>query len=574
MLTPLNRHNAQTLLDAVVLDASAEDRDAIIFVETGRRAIHVSRSAFVDAVSAYSRRLRRLGIKPKDLVVIAHTQNLESIFSFWGAILAGAIPSMFPTLTEKLDPEIYMRGMAELVRLSGVKAVLTTDEFAPVLAREVPCDVFGSGELEKRDNDADITIKPQAPHPDEIAFLQHSSGTTGLQKGVALSHRSVLNQLANYGEAISLDEDDVIVSWLPLYHDMGLIAGFVLPLFQGVPLVLISPFDWVQHPAILFRAIHEHKGTLCWMPNFAYNHCARRIRRRDTEELSVTSMRMFINCSEPVYHDSHALFLGRFEEQGLSEEMLSVSYAMAENTFGVTQTAPGQAPKLDIINRKILEEARLAHPVKTDHPDMEIKVSCGPPIKGTNIKVVDEVGEGQSERNVGELAVRSDCMLSGYYRRPDLKPFKSGWFLTGDIGYLADGEVFIIGRSKDLIINAGKNIYPQDIEAIVNEVPGIHAGRAVAFGVADEREGTELIAVVAEVATEDTADRKKIAASIRRTVVARSMVTVSYVHLVGPKWLVKTSSGKIARSANREKWQFEISQARDSGGDDLTREEP
>ncbi|MGB3715295.1 MAG: hypothetical protein WA996_12770, partial [Candidatus Promineifilaceae bacterium] len=153
--------------------------------------------------------------------------------------------------------------------------------------------------------------------------------------------------------------------------------------------------------------------------------------------------------------------------------------------------------------------------------------------------------------------------------RPDLKPFKRGWYLTGDIGYVAHGEVFVIGRSKDLIINAGKNIYPQDIEAIVNEVPGIRAGRAVAFGVADQREGTELIAVVAEVATDDLAERKKIAASIRRSIVARSMVTVTYVHLVGPKWLVKTSSGKIARSANRDKWRSEVSKPRGDRGDDL-----
>ena len=176
------------------------------------------------------------------------------------------------------------------------------------------------------------------------------------------------------------------------------------------------------------------------------------------------------------------------------------------------------------------------------------------------------MGEGQPERSVGELAIRSDCMLSGYYRRPDLKPLSSGWYLTGDIGYLADDEVFVIGRSKDLIINAGKNIYPQDIEAIVNEVPGIRAGRAVAFGVADEREGTELIAVVAEVATDEPAERKKIAALIRRSVVARSLVTVTYVYLVGPKWLVKTSSGKLARSANRDKWRSEMAKARGSRG--------
>ncbi|HCB50683.1 MAG TPA: hypothetical protein DEP47_14500 [Chloroflexi bacterium] len=165
------------------------------------------------------------------------------------------------------------------------------------------------------------------------------------------------------------------------------------------------------------------------------------------------------------------------------------------------------------------------------------------------------------ERAVGEVAIQSDYMLTRYYQRPDLNPFQDGWYLTGDMGYLANGELYIVGRSKDLIINAGKNIYPQDIEAIVNEVPGVHPGRCVVFGVPDQKEGTELIAVVAQVkqpaVLKDLQQRQKIARSIRQEVVRQSLVTVSYVHLVGPKWLIKTSSGKIARSANREKWLAE-----------------
>jgi fatty-acyl-CoA synthase len=326
-------------------------------------------------------------------------------------------------------------------------------------------------------------------------------------------------------------------------------------------LVLMSPFDWVQHPALLFKAIHEFKGTLCWLPNFAYNHCARRIRKRDTDGLSLSSMRMFINCSEPVYHESHVIFLERFKEQGIRESMLAASYAMAENTFGVTQTVPGHIPILDIIDRRRLEDSQIAQPVEPENPYSETRVSCGPPIEGTIVKAVSDQGHELPERRVGELAVQSDCMLSEYHRRPDLVPFNDGWYLTGDIGYLADGEVFVVGRSKDMIINAGKNIYPQDIEAIVNEIPGIRAGRAAVFGVIDEREGTELIAVVAEVATDDADLRKDISAKIRQNVAAQSTVTVSFIHLVGPKWLIKTSSGKIARSANRDKWLRETGRA-------------
>ncbi|MFN2134407.1 MAG: AMP-binding protein, partial [Candidatus Promineifilaceae bacterium] len=398
---------------------------------------------------------------------------------------------------------------------------------------------------------------PAAPDPQHIALLQHSSGTTGLQKGVALAHEAVLNQLAAYSEAIALSGKDVVVSWLPLYHDMGLIAGFLLPLFQGVPLVLMSPFDWVRHPALLLSAIDAHGGTLTWLPNFAYNHLARRVRERDSEGLSLAGMRLFINCSEPVRQDSHDLFLSRFAPLGARPEQLAVSYAMAENTFAVTQTRPGQMPRQDVVDRQALEEELVARPVAKGDTGALVQVSCGAPVAHTAVRVLDGSGNDLPERSVGEIAIRSNCMLSGYYRRPDLQPFQDGWYRTGDRGYLSAGELFVIGRSKDLIINAGKNVYPQDIEAIVNGVPGVHAGRAVAFGVPDAREGTELIAVVAEVRSADPAERKEIGKLIRQEVARQSMVTVSYVYLVGDKWLIKTSSGKIARAANRDKWRKE-----------------
>lgn len=549
---------------------------ALIYLETGQDPITLSRAEFSQKVETIAAAFHHLGLRSGDLIIIAHTQNLESIFAFWGAITMGAIPSMFPTLTEKLDPTIYQRQLAELVALSEVKAIVTTAEFAAALRPVVGCPVWGSGQLAVKSEQSTVNSEQlavsreqssvsslQSPisqslslsvSPSSIAFLQHSSGTTGLQKGVALSHQAVLNQLDSLRQAIGLNERDVVVSWLPLYHDMGLIAGFILPLVMGVPLVLMSPFDWAQHPALLFRAIHEYQGTLCWLPNFAYNHCARRIRQRDVDGLDLSSMRLFINCSEPVRHESHQMFLERFAAQGVRPEMLAVSYAMAENTFAVTQTEPGAAATPDTIDRHELTQNR-AIPVPADHPQALPLVSCGRAIRGTEVKVVGgERGRDLPERQVGEIAIRSDCMLTEYYHRPDLQPFQDGWYYTGDMGYLADGELYVVGRQKDLIINAGKNIYPQDIEAIINTVPGVYPGRAVAFGVPDEREGTELLAVIAEVTTDDPDERKRINKTIRQEVARQSQVTVSYVYLVGERWLIKTSSGKIARSANRDKW--------------------
>ena len=551
MLSLSNRDTFHTLLSAVTL-TSDDQKPALIYIETGTDDVTITRAEFKQAVQGYASGLQKMGVSAHDLVVLAHTQNLESIYAFWGALLIGAIPSMFPTLTEKLDRNIYMNSMSELVRISDVRAILTTDEFAPELSSRVGCPVYGSEALLAQISE---DYQPYEPDPDEIAFLQHSSGTTGLQKGVALSHTAVLNQIASYSDALELSESDVVVSWLPLYHDMGLIAGFLMPLIQGVPLVLMSPFDWVKSPAMLLRAIHDYKGTLCWLPNFAYNHMARRIRKRDTEGISLASLRAFINCSEPVHASSHQLFLDKYEHLGLNAGQLTVSYAMAENTFAVTQTPIGTPPKIDIINRVELEQNLKAVPVVADDENARAFVSCGEAIDGTLIKVVDLNNKVQADRCVGELMVNSDCMLTEYYKRDDLNPFDDdGWYKTGDRGYMIEGEVFVIGRSKDLIINAGKNVYPQDLESIINDVNGVHPGRAVVFGVHDEKEGTELIAVVAEVDTEDDDERKVIFQSIKQTVATRTTVTVNYVHLVGEKWLIKTSSGKIARAANRDKW--------------------
>ncbi len=558
MLTLANRNDFTTLLDAVTL-TGADERPALIYAATGEPRIVVSRADFLARTRHYASALAALGLGKDDLVIIAHTQSLESVYLFWACLLRGAIPSMFPTLTEKLDRGVYMANLGELIRLSAVAAVLTTDEFAREIGPSVSCPVYGSAALDDLPPAPDASVA--SPAPESVAFLQHSSGTTGLQKGVALSHMAVLNQIAATSDALALTADDIVVSWLPLYHDMGLIAGFILPLFQGVPLVLMSPFDWVQHPALLLRAIDEFNGTLCWLPNFAYNHMARRIRKRDSEQLSLASMRLFVNCSEPVRDDSHALFLERFAPNGVRAEMLGVSYAMAENTFAVTQTVPGRPATVDVIDQRLLDTTGYARPTGADTPAAHRRVACGPPIPNTTVRIVGPDGETLPDRMAGEVAVRSDCMLSGYYRRPDLQPFDDGWLMTGDIGYMAGGELYIAGRLKDLIINAGKNIFPQDIEAVVNGVDGVHAGRAVVFGVPDEREGTELVAVVAEVRTDDADERREIGKAIRLAVATRMEVTASFVHLVGPRWLLKTSSGKIARAANRDKWLAETSRS-------------
>ena len=545
-----------SLLNAQALTATTDHTAAIIYITPGQPDQIISRAAFRKAVQQYATGLTQLGAQAGDLILIADTQSLAAVYTFWGALWIGAIPTLFPTQTEKLDPVIYRQRMGKLVTLSAVRLIITNQNFAPSLQADpaITCPVHTTEELVLPKT---TPSTPYLAKAKDIAFLQHSSGTTGLQKGVALTHTAVSQHLQDYATTLNLTEDDIVVSWLPIYHDMGLIAGFLLPLVMGVPLVLMSPFDWARIPAMLFRAISQYKGTLCWLPNFAYNHCARRIRQRDLQGLSLKSMRLFINCSEPVQLNSHQIFQQKFERLGLAPEALGVSYAMAENTFAVTQTTPGKAVRADTIHGRDLAEKQIATPTDAQNPQLTTYLSCGQPLPRTEIRILGTHGNELTERHIGHISIKSPYMLRDYYNRPDLHPFDShGWYGTGDMGYMADGELFVIGRKKEIIINAGKNIYPQDIEAILNQVEGVYPGRVAVFGVPDEREGTELLVALVEAKPEaqETEAKTELGRRLRQAVAQQSMVTLSYAQVVPPRWLLKTSSGKIGRAANREKW--------------------
>ena len=511
----------------------------------------------------------REGIQPGEVIVLIFQHGENLLYAFWGAILHGAIPSIMPFLTEKLSPERYRADLSSLMSVTKPTALVTYPEFETEVrsALREGDSVRSVIVTDKVEPETDLNLDALSGFqrkPDDIVLLQHSSGTTGLQKGVALSHQSVFNQLDAYGKALALNNDDVVVSWLPLYHDMGLIAGFIMPILSGIPLVLISPFDWVRAPYKLMQSLTKYQGTLTWLPNFAYNFCAQKIRDRHLEGVDLSSLRAMINCSEPVRWESHCSFYEKFKSYGLRWESLQTSYAMAENVFGVTQSPLGNEPVIDEIDREAFMTERVAKKPLDGRPSMKM-VSSGRPLENVKIRILDENGKDVPARVVGEVALKSDCMLTGYYNREDVtaKAFADGWYLTGDYGYIANGDVFVSGRKKDMIIVGGKNVYPQDLEALTYEVSGVHGGRSVAFGIYDEAQGTEDVVIIAEVDSEDPSEQQKIADAIRQHVTKNSAIALRYVKVVDPKWIVKTSSGKTARSANKEKFMKELQGSRD-----------
>jgi acyl-CoA synthetase (AMP-forming)/AMP-acid ligase II len=546
------------------------ERVSVILQHSGEPDVSLTYRQLLEGAHGYARALAGHGVRPGEVVILILQHGAELVYAYWGTILQGAIPSIMPFLTEKLSPERYRADLSALIGVTRPAAIFTYAEFEAevresLAALDLPSEGAGKGRLpilllpsdSEPPSPVDFDSLPGSMRdPDDIALLQHSSGTTGLQKGVALSHRAVLSQLDAYSEAIRLDpSSDVIVSWLPLYHDMGLIACFILPILLGVPLVLMSPFDWVRAPYRLMEAVSKHHGTLSWLPNFAYNFCAQMIRPRHMEGVDLSSWRAVINCSEPVRAASHAIFYEKFQPYGLRPGALQTCYAMAENVFAVTQSPVGAQPVTAVVDSTAFISDRVVRAVSDGGPGMTL-MSSGRPLKNTALRVVEERGEELGDGVVGEIAIRSDSMLSGYYNRPDAtgKALINGWYLTGDYGFVLDGEVFVAGRKKDLIIVGGKNIYPQDLEALAGEVAGVHAGRVVAFGVFDERIGTEEVVIIAEADSRSAEERERLADEVRRYVTVNSAVALRRVEIVGPKWILKTSSGKVARGANREKF--------------------
>jgi len=543
------------------------ERTIFHFQKTGSPDLHFTYKELLIKSSYYAQKLISKNINPGEVAVIILKHSPDLIFSYFGCILAGVIPSIMPFLTEKLRPEKYRGDLKSLIEITQPAAVISYGEFhKEILSME------GSEKLTRQillcesiNKKGPISInKEDYPginrKPGDVVLLQHSSGTTGLQKGVALSHRAVFNQIDSYSRTIHLNENDMIVSWLPLYHDMGLIASFLMPILFGTPLVLMSPFDWVRAPHKLFQSISTYRGTLTWLPNFAYNFCAQKIRPDDLKEIDLTSLRNVINCSEPMRYESHKLFGDRFKPYGFKENAFATSYAMAENVFAVTQGGIDSRLKYETINLEKLQFEKIAVEAKLEERSV-IMVSAGKTIPNTSIRIVDENWVTLEERKVGEIMVQGNCMLTGYYNREDetKKSIIDGWFATGDFGYIAEGELYITGRKKDLIIIGGKNIYPQDIEETTSGISGIHPGRSVAFGIFNQKKGTEDVVVIAEIDPKFKGTKEDLKREIRSTVSQNTAIALRTVYLVPPKWLIKTSSGKIARSANKEKYLSEIS---------------
>ncbi len=539
------------------------DREAVVHWAAGESPFRWTWKELFREATNLSFRLIELGVGEGDVcaLIIRHNRFFYPLYMAVSGI--GAIPAVLAYPNPRLHPDKFRQGLEGMSRRSGLDWVLAERELdetiRPLLTSSGSTIRGVLFPLEGAREKGPTGGSPKLKNRDSSApcLLQHSSGTTGLQKAVVLSHRAVLEHIYRYGASIKAAPEDRIVSWLPLYHDMGLIAAFYLPLVLGIPLVQLDPFEWVAAPVILLDAISSERGTLTWLPNFAYNLMADRVRDDDLDGIRLDSLRMAVNCSEPVRAESHDRFYGRFSSYGLRKEALAACYAMAETTFAVTQTPPGaEARRIGISWQDIGKGVARAAPGSDTVREC---TSSGKLISGCEVRILGEQGEDLRDGSIGEIAIRSVSLFDGY-RNNDEKTaevLRNGWYFSGDYGFRHEDELYVVGRKKDIIIVAGNNIYPEDIEDAVGRIAGVVPGRVIAFGMEDEKSGTELVGVVAE--TPLTGE--KALKGLRLAIVQACMgidVTLSRVYLAPPRWLIKSSAGKPARSANRDRATKEL----------------
>lgn len=512
---------------------------------------------FTHMARAQAARFAADGIRCGDTLIIVLPQGVPLLVAFAAAMLIGAAPSILAYPNFKVDPGKYHHGLTGVARNLKAAGIVLDDGFPAGLLEELTQDpqthVIHAGAM--TDAGVDLSSLPPVPvDPDALAFIQHSAGTTGLQKGVALRHAAVLGHLDRLVDALHVNERDSIYSWLPLYHDMGLIACFMLPLVCHLPVVMQSPTDWVMRPSTTLALITAHRSTLTWMPNFAFQFLARRVPERTRAACDLSSLRAVVNCSEPVRDQSMHEFYAAYAPHGLRREALSASYAMAENVFAVTQS--DGAPATVSVDGAQLARAHVAVESPAGHPQSVTLVSSGRCLADTRVRILSTDGAECPDGRVGEIVIQSATLFDGYYNREDLTAavLKDGWYWTGDLGFQRGDELFVIGRKNDLIIAAGRNLYPQDIEEIACRHPQVRDGRAVAFGLLNPDLGTEEIVVVAEVTRdEDVQEGAAIERAIREAIVAELGVAVRRVFVKPSKWIVKSTAGKPARSTTRDK---------------------
>ena len=548
---PPSRASAPTLVSRIEQATTAKGN--ICFVTAGHPPEGVPWRQLHEEARAVAANLQALGVTPGDHIALLGPTSRQMVTCIQATWLAGAASVVLPLPLRLGSIEQFIHQTRVRVRSADAVMVIMDADLAPFID-PVPGDppmvlleqlAPAPGRALAEDFDA------PAIDPQSLAILQFTSGSTANPKGVMLTHAQVVANIQGICQAARIDENDVGVSWLPLYHDMGLIGLLGVPMSVGIDLYLASPQDFLGAPARWVEWISEFGGTLTAGPNFAYALAARGMERQPTADLS--GWRLGMNGAEPIDPAAVDAFCAAGARHRLDPRSVFCVYGMAEATLAVTFPEPGEGMQTDWVDGRALEHELWASPVGEGDGRGRRLALLGEPIGDLKVRIVDPGGDDvRGEREVGEIEVTGSSITAGYYRNPTATAgtFHDGWLRTGDLGYQTGGQLVVCGRHKDMIIVGGRNVFPEDIERAVATVPGVRQGNVIAFGV-EGRKGREGVVVVAETReAEHHPIRKGVAAAVRQSV----GLAIEDLVLVEAGSLPKTSSGKLQRSLCRRRY--------------------
>jgi 1-acyl-sn-glycerol-3-phosphate acyltransferase len=538
----------ETLCRALALRASDDPARPHAYLEGDEgREETVTYGTLYEEARHFGGGLRDRGVRPGDRVALMLPTGDRFLRAFQGILMAGGVPvPLYPPV--RLDRlKDYGERQSGILRDSGSRLLVILEEARP-LARILS----GSCEVAVAD-EVSAFPGPVDPPPDDAAapaLIQYTSGSTGRPKGVLLTHANLLANIRAIAAGLSATPLEVGVSWLPLYHDMGLIGSWLFCMVLGYPLALLSPLSFLARPERWLWALHRHRGTLSAAPNFAYDLCARRVPESALEGLDLASWRCALNGAEPVSAETLDRFSRRFSPSGFRREAFLPVYGLAENSVALCFPPVGRGPRVDAIDRAAFEEAGRAEPSSGPNP-LRV-VSVGAPLPEHDVRIVDASGAPSPERQLGRLLFKGPSATPGYFGNAEATRAlagEDGFLDSGDLAYRADGEIFIAGRGKDLIIRAGRNLVPQEIEEVASAVEGIRKGAVVAFGIADATSGTESLVLVAE---SRSPRPEAVEAAVRERLASALDLVPDAIVLVKPGAVPKTPNGKVQRSEARE----------------------
>ena len=551
---------ARSLTEALQYHVERQPERLTVFMYEERQEFPLSYRELWDGAMGYAAHLAQAGLQHGQMVAIMLPTCKEYLYSFYGVLLAGGVPVPLYPPARLTTIEDHMKRHVGILKSAGANIMITIPEAKPLAyllrAQAESLNLILTPHEISSTQGKDFN--PVHGRPGDTGFLQYTSGSTGSPKGVVLSHANLMANVRAMGAAVSANPEDVFVSWLPLYHDLGLIGANFASLVIGFPTVLMSPLAFLSRPSSWMRAIHRHRGTMSGGPNFSFELCLRRIPDEDMEGIDLSSWRFAFNAAEPVSPDTIVQFEQRFAKWGLRKNCISPSYGLAESSVGVAITVPGTPWRADRLDRERFTRSGEAVEAAAEDATPLIVIGCGTPIPGHDIRVVDAAGLELPDRQEGHLQFRGPSSTSGYYRNPEATKtlFGSGdWVNTGDRAYLSGGTLFLTGREKDIIIRGGRNISPYELEQAVGDLAGVRRGCVAVFGSKDAASGTERVVVLAEMRDKDDARHDDLKRMINDLAVGLIGAPADDIVLAPPATVPKTSSGKIRRVAAREYYE-------------------